>query len=77
MLFQKYFLIVTLLISNLFAFAQTKAVQQLEQKITQLNDVQNYEASVQLISDFIDDDSHSAAEKFYAYIFKSDRKSVV
>ena len=51
--------------------AQTNAVSQLEDKITKQNDVQNYEASIQLISDFINHPEHTAYEKFYAYVFKS------
>lgn len=66
-----------LFISIIFFFwslpmtAQTNAVKQLEDKITKQNDVQNYEASIQLISDFINNPEHTAYEKFYAYIFKS------
>jgi ATP/maltotriose-dependent transcriptional regulator MalT len=51
--------------------AQTNAIDQLEVKITKQNDVQNYEASIQLISDFINLQDHTAYEKCYAYIFKS------
>jgi ATP/maltotriose-dependent transcriptional regulator MalT len=51
--------------------AQTNAIDQLEVKITKQNDVQNYEASIQLISDFINHQDHTAYEKCYAYIFKS------
>jgi DNA-binding CsgD family transcriptional regulator len=70
--FSKFlFLSLVFFLWSLTMSAQTNGIDQLEVKITKQNDVQNYEASIQLISDFINHQDHTAYEKCYAYIFKS------
>lgn len=72
MSFSKFlFLLIIFFFWSLPISAQTKAINQLEDKIIKQNDLHNYEASIQLISDFINNPDHNAYENFYAYIFKS------
>lgn len=52
-------------------FSQSTKVKVLAQEVEQLSQSYNYEAAIQLISDFVDDKSNSYYEKAKAYLLKS------
>ena len=69
--FKQSILFVSLFLLSVFSDAQIITVQQLEDTVTEQNDVLKYEASILLISNFIAEPNRTPYEKYLAYIFKS------
>ncbi|SFN20261.1 regulatory protein, luxR family [Paenimyroides ummariense] len=68
----KNLIISILLLFSTFVYSQKNSIESLQEKISQYNKADQYDLSVKLLTDFINNKETSANDKYAAYLIKSD-----